>query len=183
MTLSAQALYDSSEALQSRDVKTALAVRDREYRKDGNVFDDSIIRTIEFILSSTPELLTDCPLEVLEPLRIAAAMMELWGLNTLKPFVTIDGEWDYRFGAEAVVRMLLSHGCFLRTLESYRKTGFTTVELLDSRDPDACEACRSANGQKFPINDVPELPLVTCRCQTRYGCGLIIIVRKEDNRH
>lgn len=103
--ISTEALAQSATALQRGDVRAAMTVRDRENGQSGGAFDDSIVSTIEHILGSTPALLLDCPAQVLEPLRIAAAMMELWGTNSIRNFVTIEGELDYRFGTDAVAAL------------------------------------------------------------------------------
>jgi hypothetical protein len=173
--LSTEALGYSAAALQSGDLNAALAVRDREYGQNGGTFDDSVVRTMELILIRTPALLGDCPQEILEPLRIAAAMMELWGTNRIREFVTIEGELDYRFDAEAIGHMLHSHACCLESLERFREVGINRVKLLGSHDSDDCEACREADGASFTIDTVPELPLATCRCETGYGCRVIVV--------
>lgn len=177
--LKTQALYESAAALQSGDPKAALAVRNREYSQESGTFDDSTLRVMEFILSRTPALLADCPVEILEPLRAAAAMMELWGVNSIKQFVTITGEWNYRLDAKVTAYMLHSHGCFMQRLESFQNVGIVSVKLLGSHDSNDCEACRSADGTAFSIEEVPELPLATCRCETGYGCRVIVIARKQ----
>jgi hypothetical protein len=173
--LSTEALADSAAALQSGDVQAALAVRNREYSQEGGSFDDSVVRTMGHILSGTPALLADCPQHVLEPLRIAAAMMELWGSNSIRDFVTIEGQLDYRFGTDAIAHMVHSHGCFLRSLEDFRRVGISGVKLLGAHGSDDCEACRAADGRSFSIDTVPELPLATCTCDDRYGCRVMVI--------
>jgi hypothetical protein len=173
--LTIEALAHSAAALQSRDFKAALDVRDREYGPGHGTFDDCVVRTMELILSRTPALLSDCPPEILEPLRVAAAMMELWGVSGIRQFVSIDGELDYHFEPKAIANMLHSHACFLRSLEGFRRSGITTVKLLGSGNLDDCEACRAADGGIFTIDTVPELPLATCRCETGYGCRVIVI--------
>lgn len=177
--LSADSIAHSAAVLQNRDVHEALAVRNREFGQESGSFDDSVVRTMEFILSSTPALLSDCPPKVLQPLRIAAAMMELWGVNRIKRFVTIEGELDYRFGADAIAHMMHSHGCFLRSLEDIRSLGISHVRLLGSHGSDTCAACRAANDKLFTVDAVPELPLADCRCMDRYGCSVVMVA--DDN--
>lgn len=173
--LSTEAIAYSAAALQVGDVQEALAVRNREFGRESGTFDDSVVRTIEFILGHTPVLLADCPSEVLEPLRIAAAMLELWGESSIRRFVTIEGELDYRFGTDAIAHMLHSHGCFLRSLEEFRSAGISRVSLLGAQGSGDCAACRAADGKKFTVDSVPELPLADCICEDKYGCKLIVI--------
>lgn len=170
-----EAIAFSTAALQAGDVHGALAVRNREFKQERGTFDDSIVRTIELILSSIPRVFADCPSQVLEPLRIAAAMMELWGENSVRQFVSVEGEWNYRFSIDAVAGMLHSHGCFLRSLEDFRRVGISKVSLLGAHGPDDCAACRAVDGKSFTVETVPELPLSDCTCEDRYGCRVIVI--------
>jgi hypothetical protein len=178
--LSAEALGYSATALQAHDLKAALAIRDREYRQTGSAFDDAIVRTMQLILDRTPALLADCPQEILAPLRVAAAMMELWGTNNIRQFVSIEGELNYRFDAETIAHSLHSHASFLNRMEGFRESGFTHVSFLGTKDDDNCEACRASDGLRFTIDEVPELPLANCRCETGYGCRIIPIVEPGD---
>jgi hypothetical protein len=173
--LSAESIAYSAVALQNGDAHEAITVRNREFNQESGTFDDSIIRTMEFILGRTPALLADCPSEVIEPLRIAAAMMELWGENSIKRFVTIEGELDYRFGTDAIAHMLHSHGCFLRSIEEFRRVGISRVSLLGAKGSDDCAACSAADGKSFTVDTVPELPLVDCTCEDKYGCRVIVV--------
>lgn len=168
-----EALAKSTAALQAGDVPGALAVRNGERHQERGDFDDSTARTIGYILGRTPTLLADCPVDMREPLRIAAAMMELWGADGISDFAAIEGTFPYRFGTDAVAHMLHLHGSFLRTIDELRGVGITHVALLGAHGPDDCDACRAADGKVFPIDEVPELPLATCTCQDRYGCRVI----------
>jgi hypothetical protein len=173
--ISTEAIAYSAAALQSGDVQAALAVRNRWYNQKGGTFDDSIVEIMKNILKSTPALLADCPPQVLEPLRIAAAMMELWGIGDIRQFVTIEGQLDYRFGTDAIAHMLHSHGIFLRSVEEFRRVGILNVQLLGAHRSDDCKACKTADGKSFTVDTVPELPLVACTCKDKYGCGVIVI--------
>lgn len=178
--LSTQALGDSAAALQAGDVSTAIAVRNREYRQEKGTFDESVEREIGCILQRTPKLLADCSPKILEPLRIAAALMTLWGTSTIRGFVTIEGESTYRFEPEAIALMLSSHGNFLHRLEEMRRIGVTRVKLIGSGWEEDCPACRAVHGKSFNIDDVPELPLVDCRCETGYGCRVGVVAVEPD---
>jgi hypothetical protein len=172
--ISQESIFYSSAALQAGLIHEALAVRNREFGQNSGSSDDSITRIIGFILRRTPALIADCPPQVLEPLRVAAAMMELWGVSSVRHFVNIEGELDYRFCTDAIAHMLHSHGCFLQSLEELRSIGFSHVRLLGAQDSGECEACREADGKKFTVDSVPELPLADCTCAERYGCRVII---------
>lgn len=169
-------------ALQSGNVAKALAIKNQYYNQASATFDDSSSEVIENTLKHTPTLLSDCPPEMCEPLRIAAALMELWGSNNIREFVTIEGAFDYRFGPDAVAHMLLGHGNFLYRLNDFRRVGIKFVELLNARDPDECEVCRNAEGITYTLDAVPELPLRNCTCEDRYGCRVTVITVQEPTK-
>jgi len=172
--ISQTALAESAAALQAKDIGLALDVCAAE-RGVRSPFDDSTTAVLELILCRTPQILNDCPAAIMGPLRVAAAMMELWGTNTIKDFVTIEGIWDYRFDASEVAFLMHAHASFLHRLATFRELGIHQVALLGSKDPADCDACRAANGQRFTISTVPELPLKDCECETGYGCRVIMI--------
>jgi hypothetical protein len=176
--LSIEALANSAASLQACDFPAALAIRKREYHEESDGFDDSTLRVMELILTRTPHLLRDCPKEVLEPLRVAAAMMELWGTNSIRDFVTIEGQLDYRFGFDAIAHMLNLHGCFLQKIEDLRNAGISKVQLIGGHGPNDCEACRAADESLFTVETVPELPLVGCTCKDKFGCRVFVVARE-----
>src|SRR5438105_7633177 len=109
--ISSEAITASATAVRAGDVRLALSVRNHEYAQDGGVFDDSVRRTIEYILGKTPRVLADCPKRVLSPARLAAAMMELWGTNRLREVASDSDSTGYRFDRATIAHMLLSHAC------------------------------------------------------------------------
>jgi hypothetical protein len=171
--ISSEAIAASTTALQAGDAQAALGVRNSEFGQESGVFDDSIRCTIEYILCKTPQALADCPQPVLAPVRIAAAMMELWGTNRLRDVTSAADTADYRLERSTIAHMLLSHASFLRSLADFRRVGISRVRLLAARLPDDCRTCRAADGKAFCIDVVPELPLVRCRCKG--GCRVIVI--------
>jgi hypothetical protein len=179
--ISKEGLEQSAGALQSGDVQAALAVRNREYNRGSGTFYESQLRVIVHILNSTPSLLADCPQAALYPMRIEAAMIELWGENRIRNFVTVEGNLDYRFGKEAIVSMMHSHGLFLRTLEDFHRSNISKVMLFSFHKPDECEACHDADGSSYTVETVPELPLANCTCTNRFGCQ--VWVGADDRRN
>ena len=173
--ISQEALAYSAAALQNGDIQGALLVRNREERHGPSPFDDTTIEVIKLILERTPALLSDCPQDLLAPLRIAAAMMELWGTSNIRQFVTVEGEIDYRLDEEGIAHSLHSHAVFLSRIESMRLAGIKRVKVLGTGDPGDCEACRAVDGRAHNMDDVPELPLAECRCESRNGCRLSVV--------
>jgi len=77
--------------------------------------------------------------------------------------------------ANEVAYLLHSHGCFLQRLDELCRHHVSNVALLGLNNSADCHACRAADGKKFTIDAVPELPLVDCECRTGYGCRVIVI--------
>jgi hypothetical protein len=173
--ISSEAIAASTAALQTRDVQAALHVRNREHGQASGTFDDSVCCTIEFVLGRTPKALADCPQRALEPARIAAAMMELWGTNRLREVTSAADMWDYRLDRGTVAHMLLSHAAYLCRLAQIKETSLRNVEVLPPGLPEDCAVCRHISGRRFTVDDVPELPLVDCTCPDYCKCVLIAV--------
>jgi len=87
--ISQEALARSATALQAKAVAEALHIRGAE--QGFTSFDRSSVAVIEFTLHRTQTILHDCPAGIIKPLRVGAAMMELWGRNNIKDFVQSKG--------------------------------------------------------------------------------------------
>src|SRR5262245_37927387 len=99
-------IRQSMAALQSADAKGALEIRNMELGEDPAALDPSRLRILELILTRTPAVLADYPPALLQPLRIAAALMELWGTNEIPDYVKIDGGPEQRFSPQAIGHMI-----------------------------------------------------------------------------
>ena len=82
---------------------------------------------LDFILSRTPKILADCPEHILLPLRIATGLMVLWGVSSIRRFITIEGDFTYRYPAEAIAHLLSSHEAYLSRLASIEGAGIKKV--------------------------------------------------------
>lgn len=66
-----------------------------------------------------------------------------------------------------VVRTETMHYLNASSLQSYKDAGIEEVEMLAAKDERTCEICGGEHGKKYPINEVPILPLHPhCRCTT-----------------
>jgi hypothetical protein len=170
-----RAIMESKAALESGDANHALEIRKLVYGEEAGAGDVSSMRILELILTRTPALFANYPPTVLQPIRIAAALMELWGTNTIPDLVKNEDMPDQRFSPQAIGHMLHSHACFLKKIEEFRAVGIKRVEFIGSNDPTDCQACQEADGESYTTEGVPELPLVDCQCKSPYGCRLKVI--------
>ena len=109
-------------------------------------------------------------------MRIAAAMMELWGTNTAIRWVPNDFETGIPLDSDAASRMFVFHANHRRNIEGYKEAGVKTVEVSSIRDSNTCAACKKISGKKFTLNNVPELPYAKCTCDI--GCRCMTVVDK-----
>jgi len=123
--------------------------------------------------SKPPRIIVRLGNEKLEALRIAAAMMALWGENKAKQWLPPDFEAGLPFDNDTVVRMINFQAVHRATLERYRSEGLEYVEVFPA--PDSCEACRKLAGS-YKLNDAPELPNEYCTGKMGCRCCYLPVV-------
>jgi hypothetical protein len=123
-------------------------------------------KKLKTIFDSKPKILTQLRNEKLETMKIAAAMMTLWGKNQAKKWLPIDFETAFPFDNDTVARMLVFYATHRATLERYRCEGLKHIEILPA--PDSCEACKKLAGKQYRLAEAPELPHE--HCTHKMGC-------------
>ena len=163
------------EYLRNRKFKEAIqavhAWKIEEKNHDsGRDIDTSLLKTI---LDCRPRILTGSGLqnEKLDTLRIAVAMMVLWGENRAKKWLPSDFETGLPLDNDTAARMLLLTGVHRGTLERYRSEGVTYVEIFPA--PDSCESCKKLAGKRYKLDDRPELP--NEHCTHKMGCRCVYL--------
>ena len=121
--------------------------------------------------SKPPKIIVRLRNEKLEALRVAAAMMTLWGKNKAKKWLPADFKTDLSFDVDTIARMRNFHATHRATLERYRSEKLKYVEILPA--PDSCEACRKLAGKRYEVNEAPELP--NERCTHKMGCRCVFL--------
>jgi hypothetical protein len=173
MAVDNEAVSLASDALSRSDIAAAISACKSDR---GSLFDEpGLHREVEFILIRTPQILADCPKHILGPLRIATALMILWGVSTIRRFIAVEGHYTYRYSAEAVAHSLSSHAAYLCRLAQIRETGLRNVQILRADLPEDCAVCRHTSERHFTVDDVPELPLIDCTCPDYCKCVLIAV--------
>ena len=109
--------------------------------------------------------------KVLRNIRVAAAMMQLWGTNNPKSYLeaglSLEVDWVVETG------LLLSRALGIVRLEEMKAAGIERVQVLASGDPADCEKCIADNNKTYQIGSAPFLPHQECTCQT--GCRCILL--------
>ena len=138
----------------------------------------SDVRTLKLIFDETPGILKGIEESRLEKLRLAAAMMHLWGTNRAQAWLPEGFETGTHLWGDAAARMFIFYAIHKGNMEQYREHGVKTVENLGVKDNWQCSPCRKISGKKYSLGKVPELPYP--KCTSPLGCRCTMVV--EDFR-
>lgn len=178
---------DSFNALCRHDV--GAAVRAMRAFEDTEVFDRYLVVSVgdqpvtpaidqpvadqlSLLLPLHPGVLRSVAPVHLEPLRIAAGMMALWGENRAKRWLPEGFQNGTHMDNDVAARMLVFAASYQRKLQQLRELGFAQVKILGTKDNAHCASCKSIAGV-YPIDGVPELPNPSCTCPI--GCRCIVV--------
>jgi hypothetical protein len=170
-----EAVSKSLNALLGEDIETAVSISSAFSGGAGSLFDNETADIVRFILAHdyTPDP-TISP-EVLAPLRVIAAAMELWGDINLADHADVSGEWGHRHPPELVTRLLHAAGLEQHRLERLRQMGAREITIRSNLGSGHCPACRADLGKVFPVALAPFLPHPDCSCESSCSCSYIAI--------
>lgn len=127
------------------------------------------VQVMKAMFSSRPKILDGLVEEEWEPLRVAAAMMHLWGESTAREWLPEGFAGVPRFDADTAVRMLLFHANHKLDLVRFREMGVKKATIEGCGDA-SCEECRKMAGKTIPLAKIPELPHAACTHQVGCRC-------------
>jgi hypothetical protein len=93
--------------------------------------DVSLLKTISY---RTPRILAALDDKQIDQLRIAAAMMYLWGTNRAKAWLPEDLETDLHMDDDSAARMLVFHAHHRQDVKQYKELGVKTVGVRAAHD-------------------------------------------------
>lgn len=131
------------------------------------------VKYLRYIFEGTPEILKGIEKEQLEVLRLAAAMMNIWGTNTAKSWLPEGFETGIHLDGDVASRMLVFYSSHIENMRGYRLASAKAVEVVGVDDENACSECKKISGKKYKLEKVPELPYAKCTCVR--GCRCIAI--------
>jgi hypothetical protein len=135
---------------------------------------ESGVESLRIIFEKVPGILKDIEENRLNKLRIAAAMMQVWGTNTAGRWLPDGFETGIRLDSDAACRMFVFHATHLRNMEGYKEARVKTVEVSSVGDGNTCAECQKISGKKFKLESVPELPYAKCTCDIGCRCTTIV---------
>lgn len=127
----------------------------------------------------TPKVLAQLGQSKLGPLRVAAAMMNLWSLTGAEVVAWLPSgfETGLTMDAPTAVRMLLTYLGQQSQLQDYRemaKSGLCkSVSMNTCNDESVCPACRALARRHFKLSEVPDLPYEKCASETGCRCWMV----------
>lgn len=131
------------------------------------------IEVLNTIFGKPPSILNDVDDRRLENLRLAAAMMHLWGTNSPSHWLPDDFDTEIYMESDVVARMLVFYALHQRQMKYYKQAGVRTVEILTIDDSNTCSACKKLSNKKYIIDKVPELPNPNCTCKIGCRCTAV----------
>jgi hypothetical protein len=129
---------------------------------------NSQIKILTLIFNNKPEILTKMDDIALEYLRIAAAMMELWGVNTVTKWLPANFVTGLSIDNDTAARILLFKSQNEEKKKQYQSSGVRYVEVYPALDQYTCESCKQLYGKRYRIVEAPKLPIQNCT--SKRGC-------------
>lgn len=130
------------------------------------------INLVNEILAARPKILKGVPDDQWQTIQLAAAMVEIWGERSAKPWLPVTFIGSSNLDPETTVRMVMFAGKTKATLAQFRQSGFTKIQVSGS-DDSSCPTCRHMAGRKYPIAKTPEVPCE--HCTNEMGCRCMIM--------
>jgi hypothetical protein len=166
----AEAVAKTVTALNSDELELAASIASSFHGGAGSLYENESINIARFILDHdyTPDPSIDP--EVLAPLRVVAAAMELWGDVQVTEVADFEGSWTYQHSPETVVQLLYTAGLEQHRLARLGEMGIRRIGIRSDHEDGLCPACKADLGQTFPISNVPFLPHADCTCEQPCRC-------------
>jgi hypothetical protein len=122
---------------------------------------------IQLVMTVTPTILDGCSQEVWSRLRIAMALQCVAGRHAPKE-VLRGFNTGIRLDAETAARMIYFSARHTEDIQQWKQMRVTEVAHLAT--PGSCSVCMAFNGQKWNIDQAPELPYPHCTSETGCRC-------------
>ncbi len=139
------------------------------------------VAILAVIFEGKPKILDGLPEEERGPLRVAAAMMYLWGKNDLTMGWLPDGfSTNLRFDNNTAARMILFHAQHQVQLREYQQESSIIKGVMIQCAKDSCPTCRKHQGKMYRLtrlDRIPELPIPGCTHEMGCRCTLIPVTK------
>lgn len=120
------------------------------------------------IFGSLPKLLANLKRDSLDQLRVAAGMMNLWGVSYPGRWLPVDIQTGLDLDAASVALMIDAHAVYRWEIAEYQRAGVRTIKILTANDSYVCASCEALAANTYKPSNVPELPCE--KCTSEGGC-------------
>lgn len=124
------------------------------------------------IFSDIPAILRGVTQSAIETLRVAAAMMFLWGRKPRRTWLPLHYETGIDLDGDDAARMIMFYGQNQHSLAQYAEERVVDAVRV-SACPGHCWACGKMNGKSFALSEAPELPHPNCTGER--GCRCVYV--------
>ena len=125
---------------------------------------------IELVMTVTPTILDGCSEEVMSRVRMAMALQCLSGRHAPRHLLR-DVDTGIRLDAETAARMIYFLARHTEDIQKWKQMKVTRITHFAAAG--SCSVCTTLNGQRWTINQAPELPHALCTHQ--YGCRYLYL--------
>ena len=129
------------------------------------------VEVLNRVFGSKPKNLAQLDDNKTETLRIATAMMLLWGIDSPEKWLPDNFETGLPFDNDVASRMLFSQAQNQTTLGQYRDLGVGYVEILATSE--SCDSCIILEGKRYKASKAPILP--NPNCTHPMGCRCVYL--------
>ena len=171
------------EALRSKQFKEACRViasyeaaqvSPRGLGIDWKDYDDRHdVGILRIIFETKPERFASISDIQLQEVRVAAGMLQLWGVNDASRWLVHSKADEFGMEPDDAAMLLLNYGLNMKRLAEFQLLGIKKVQILGGCDE--CPACQEIKQKFFPLVDVPEVPLANCTCETGCTCTITAV--------
>ena len=133
---------------------------------------DHDVEVLSRVFGSKPKIMAQLSNDKTETLRIATAMMLLWGVDSPEKWLPDGFETELPFDNDIASRMLSSQAENQAQLQSYHEDGISSyVEILAT--PESCDSCKRLEGKRYKLSNALELP--NPNCTHEMGCRCVYL--------
>jgi hypothetical protein len=135
-----------------------------------NYDETSDAKCLRDIFGSIPAILRRVDGNRINPLRLAAGMMFLWGTSNAKKWLPPGFVTGMHLDGVSACRMFVFYASHRRTLRNLGSTNVERVQIQAASDDGTCSECCGICGKEYPVGEVPELPYSACSCTDGCRC-------------
>ena len=138
------------------------------------------IEKINFVISSSPNVLGKLRQNQLDTLREATCLSILWYYDELSESWLPDDFETHLSSNTTAINYLKCNAEMRKNLAKCQRYTDKVKLTFSKVDVDSCELCKKLKNQVFDLKNFPELPLENCTSQTGCKCEIEEVYDEQD---